>query len=483
MPDDSTLTRLAGEARVPRPRPASGRRRGHHRQPGSRARDCPQGGTPARRSAPSPTPAPPTSSTRTASSCYGNGPRGPPIRSRPTRARSATQVDHPILPAVGHPAFGDLGPAGSSFVIPAAGFFRALDLALPEYQPTGQDFSPPGTRRRASSSPSFPADGERPSVPHRALDRRPRRPAGRGDRLGLGEQGSGRLNAAGLPVDPALAEADHRLDGREPAHRHVRDPRYRCGATQGRDHATRSGYINAFATAAPACSPVVVAALPPRQRQLGRLQPRRGAARQAVRRCGQRRDADFKAPGDDLLCGTADRLRDRDLDRPDQRDELRRGDAARPARRRPPRPGATADLSRCPPRRSATSPSARSTSRATSAARRSSTSVPRRRPGGGGGAGGDRRRWRRRGAERRLRYARGLLNAITGTAEDRQLKGTDGDDRIRGARRQRPDQGRRRRRLPGRASVARTGSRRLRAGTRSRAVGARTGWRAAPVTT
>jgi hypothetical protein len=49
------------------------------------------------------------------------------------------QLDHPLFPAVGLPAFGNLG-GGMAFVAPAAGLGRALDVALPEYQPTGQDF-------------------------------------------------------------------------------------------------------------------------------------------------------------------------------------------------------------------------------------------------------------------------------------------------------------------------------------------------------
>jgi hypothetical protein len=65
-------------------------------------------------------------------------------------------TDHPAFPAVGHPAFGNFA-GGISFLSPAAGLLRALDLAVNEYQSGGQDFlsawDPVGGRFRSG----FPA--------------------------------------------------------------------------------------------------------------------------------------------------------------------------------------------------------------------------------------------------------------------------------------------------------------------------------------
>jgi hypothetical protein len=55
-----------------------------------------------------------------------------------TDGGSGSASDRPAFPAVGHPAFGDLG-GGVSLLGPVAGLARALDVLLPEYQPTGQD--------------------------------------------------------------------------------------------------------------------------------------------------------------------------------------------------------------------------------------------------------------------------------------------------------------------------------------------------------
>ena len=55
-----------------------------------------------------------------------------------TDGGSGNAVDRPAFPAVGHPAFGDVG-GGVSLLGPVAGLTRALDVALPDYQITGQD--------------------------------------------------------------------------------------------------------------------------------------------------------------------------------------------------------------------------------------------------------------------------------------------------------------------------------------------------------
>ncbi len=74
------------------------------------------------------------------SSCYGKS-GGQDVPLATDFSVTASQVDHPLVPAVGSPAFADLdGAGGLEMVAPAAGLGRALDVALPEYQPNGQDF-------------------------------------------------------------------------------------------------------------------------------------------------------------------------------------------------------------------------------------------------------------------------------------------------------------------------------------------------------
>ncbi|MFL5886664.1 MAG: S8 family serine peptidase, partial [Thermoleophilaceae bacterium] len=90
------------------------------------------------------------------SSCYGDsGGKDNPLQT--DFAVAAGKYDTPSFPAVGNPAFGDLGPAGNpSFVAPVAGILRALDVAVNEYQ-GGQDFTGAWDTSSGAFRPGFPA--------------------------------------------------------------------------------------------------------------------------------------------------------------------------------------------------------------------------------------------------------------------------------------------------------------------------------------
>jgi uncharacterized repeat protein (TIGR01451 family) len=66
------------------------------------------------------------------------------------------KFDTPAIPAVGHPAFGNLDGTGPSFLVPAAGVIRALDLGANEYQ-GGQDFLAAWDPGSGQFRPGFPA--------------------------------------------------------------------------------------------------------------------------------------------------------------------------------------------------------------------------------------------------------------------------------------------------------------------------------------
>ena len=115
---------------------------------------------PARRSARSPTTAPPTSSTRTASSCYGNGPDGPTERARVRLTAQPAAGRPPDPPRRRHPGLRRPRP-GAGLVVPRPGRRadpRALDLALPEYQPTGQDYIAAWNTTTGAVPARLPAD-------------------------------------------------------------------------------------------------------------------------------------------------------------------------------------------------------------------------------------------------------------------------------------------------------------------------------------
>ena len=91
-------------------------------------------------------------------SCYGESNGQPNAMSTdvPNASAGTPKYDTPVIPAVGQPAFASLDPAGVSFMAPAAGVLRALDLGLPEYQ-GGQDFNGAWNASTGQFHPGFPA--------------------------------------------------------------------------------------------------------------------------------------------------------------------------------------------------------------------------------------------------------------------------------------------------------------------------------------
>ncbi len=93
-------------------------------------------------------------------SCYGKAPNGDgqpaDVGLQTDAGEGPGQTDHPVFPAVGLPAFGDLGGAQPSFVAPVAGLLRALDLVGPDYQVGSQDFTAAWDTSTGQFRPGFP---------------------------------------------------------------------------------------------------------------------------------------------------------------------------------------------------------------------------------------------------------------------------------------------------------------------------------------
>ena len=245
------------------------------------------------------------------SSCYGNGPDSQPITLQ-TDVTLSGVVDHPVLPAVGNPVFGAFGAGGQlapALVTPAAGVVRAADLALPEYQPIGQDFLAAWDPSTGQFQPNFPVTMNDlqfltgPSVAD--IDGLP------GEELiaGSASQDFAAYTSAGTPVSgwPKLSTDWN-----------VANPvigSFGALETDGSTKQvvvmmTRSGYLNAFETDAPACSPGSWPRFHHDNANSGDYSrdatlPGKpiGLARTGT---GSSFALKFDAPGDDLLCGRAD---------------------------------------------------------------------------------------------------------------------------------------------------------------------------------
>ena len=198
-------------------------------------------------------------------------PTSPPARASPTRPRSRPSATRRSATSRGG------APRSST---PAAGLLRALDLA--RQRVPGR----PGLRRRVGRGDRpvparLPDAGQRPPVPHRAVGRRHRRAPRRGGRRRHRVARPARRSTPPGSAGARLAEAHGDWT--------VANPVIGSFGTLDTDSGRPQGRRRADARRA-RCSPTrptrrllarLVAALPPRQRQLGRLRPRRVAAGQA----------------------------------------------------------------------------------------------------------------------------------------------------------------------------------------------------------
>ncbi len=215
------------------------------------------------------------------------------------------QIDRPVLPAVGLPAFGDFGGGAPGFVAPAAGIIRALDLAFNEYQTGGQDFiaswdTASGDLRTGFPSPvndlSFltgPAVGDVGGLPGEEIV------AGTSsmDLVAIGAAGATTsLNWPKLTTDWTIATpligSFGTLDTDADAPKVV-------------VNVTRSGWINGYETEAEACAPASSPRFHHDNANSGDFsrdavlpgKPSEVSVSNSV--------LTFTAPGDDLMCGTA----------------------------------------------------------------------------------------------------------------------------------------------------------------------------------
>jgi hypothetical protein len=218
------------------------------------------------------------------------------------------QIDRPILPAVGLPAFGDLGGAQPSFVAPATGVVRALDLALNEYQAGSQDFVGAWDTGPGPTSGQFV-----PGFPSQVNDLQFLTGPAVGDVGGLpGEEivaGTANadlaaIGAGGAPTSTAWPKLTTDWTIATPLIGTLGTRDTEAGAPTVVVNLTRSGYINAYATDADACAPASSPRFHHDNANSGDY--RRDAVlpgRPAQARVASRELA-FRAPGDDLLCGT-----------------------------------------------------------------------------------------------------------------------------------------------------------------------------------
>jgi hypothetical protein len=241
-------------------------------------------------------------------SCYGRSGG----QDRGLASSGGASTDQPFLAAFGHPAFGELSD-GKTFLAPAAGLRRAVDVVAPEYQ-GGEDQVVAWTTDTGTVKPGWPAQVNDlqfltgPSIAD--IDGAPGEEVVAGtasmdlqafSATGTDIAGWPKLSGDWTVANPTIGSYGT-LDT---------DP----GAKKVVINGTRSGRILGFGTPAAACSP---SSWPQFHHDLANSGDLRRDARLPGRPMGLALDGgaiSFDAPGDDLLCGEATRYEVRTSDR------------------------------------------------------------------------------------------------------------------------------------------------------------------------
>ena len=240
------------------------------------------------------------------SSCLGEE-DGQPRTLGSEVSQGAGQVDRPVLPAVGLPAFGDLGGSEPAFIAPVAGVIRALDLGLNEYQSGGQDFVAAWDTDDGQMLDGWPAAVNDlqfltgPAVGDVG--------GAEGEEVvaGTASMDLAAFGADGLPTSAAWPKLTTDWT--------IATPLLGSFGTLDTDPAarrvvvnlTRSGYVNVYETTASPCAPASSPRFHHDNANSG--DSRRDAVLPgrpyAASLSGGGSQLDFLAPGDDLLCGSA----------------------------------------------------------------------------------------------------------------------------------------------------------------------------------
>jgi hypothetical protein len=215
-------------------------------------------------------------------------------------------TDLPVFPAAGHPAFGEFA-GGVSFLAPAAGLRRALDLAVNEYQQGSQDFLGAWNPRNGQFRLGFPHvvnDLQFLSGPTIAdIDGKP----GEEALAGTSSLDLVAVTGSGQPVSKAWPKLTADWTVADPLSGSFGVKETAPGARKTVISLTRSGSVFAYGTSAPACSPASWPRFHHDNANSGDLRRDAVAPGRPAGLSAREGRISLTAPGDDLLCGAADR--------------------------------------------------------------------------------------------------------------------------------------------------------------------------------
>jgi hypothetical protein len=238
------------------------------------------------------------------SSCYGES--GGKANALATEfAVGAGKYDTPALAAVGHPAFGQIDPAGGpSFLAPVAGILRALDAAVNEYQ-GGQDMVGAWNTNTGEFHPGYPSPVNDlqfltgPSTADVNASSPGQEVLGGTASLDLNALSGAGLNVTGWPKFTGDWMVTNPVIGSFGADETAKSSHQSVVAI------TRAGTIFAYDTDAPTCSPASWPRFHHDNASSGVLERDAVSPGRPTSVTVGHSTISFKAPGDDLMCGKA----------------------------------------------------------------------------------------------------------------------------------------------------------------------------------
>jgi hypothetical protein len=238
------------------------------------------------------------------SSCYGKDQSGHDNTLETDFSQGHGQYDHPAFSAVGYPAFGTLDGKTTSFFTPETGLVRALDVALNDYQ-GGQDFIGAWNPTTAQQLPGFPAEVNDLQFLTGPVIGQITGGPGQDVIGGSASMDLAAFNAAGLPASTAWPKLTGDWTVATPALGSFGTFDTSSGARKDVVSITRAGTVSVYSTPAPACSPSSSPRFHHDDWNSGDYETDAVTPGKPYRVHLRHHILAFKAPGADLLCGTA----------------------------------------------------------------------------------------------------------------------------------------------------------------------------------
>jgi Subtilase family len=239
------------------------------------------------------------------SSCYGSS-EGKYNALETDFSAGNGKVDTPAFPAVGEPSFGTLDGTTTNMFAPVAGLLRALDVIAPDYQKGSQDFTAAWNASTGQFAPGFPAvNNDLSFITGQAVGDITGEAPAQEVIAGTASQDLQAYDASGAPASPEWPKLTGDWLVATPVLGSLGTIDTAEGAKKNVVTVTRSGTLSVYSTPASACSPSSWPNFHHDIANSGDYTRDALAPGKPLTPTIASKVLSWKAPGNDLMCGTA----------------------------------------------------------------------------------------------------------------------------------------------------------------------------------